>query len=123
MARRGTHRLWLVVLLVAAGIGLAGGTVAGRPESRTHQQPVAAAFTPTEVEAAVVPGRTQSAAGIGARHAPVRSLLPLLGALVALAGLGALVTGRSVPAFAGTRPLVDRRHSIALRAPPSVLLV
>ncbi len=121
MARCRTHHLGLVVLLVAAGIGIgvAGDAVAGRPESRSRRQPAAASFTPTALEAAVVPGRTQSGAGIGARQAPGRSLVALVAALFAVAALVVLIAARSVPPVASHRALVARRHFIALRAPPS----
>ncbi len=125
MARQGTDRFWLAILLVTAGIVLAGGAaVSGSSEplaSTDHAASVS--FTPTALDAAVVPGRAEVGAHVGANQAPGRSLLPMVAALAALAGLACGAAGRFVPAVAGVQHLLTRRHAIALRAPPSLQLV
>jgi len=122
MPRHRTRRLWMAVLFAVAGVGLAGGAIVGPPEVRlAAQDPGDVTVAPTPVGVAVLPARNEVGKG-GAHLSPGRSLLPLV-ALVALAGLAVLTVGRSVPAVAGHRPLVARRHFIALRAPPSLQLV
>ena len=132
MARRGSHRLWLaVVVVVAAGIGLAGGFggpldpnpgAAGRA-SATGGLLVAA----TTVDLAVVPVKTEAGAGVRSaadptRHGPARWLLPLLAILGGVGGLVGSGAGlvRPAPPVAGRPPLRARRHAIALRAPPAL---
>ena len=118
----GHDRFWLAILLVTAGDRLlaGGAAVSGSSEPLAFTDHAASvSFTPTALDAAVVPGRAQVGAHVGANQAPGRSLLPLVAALVALAGLPS-APGRagSAPA-AGRPPLLPRRHAIALRAPPS----
>lgn len=127
MARRGTHHhLRVIVLLVAVAVaaGLAGGTVADRPDSELAAAvpQSAVTVTPTALEVAVVPARTDVGGGAGVHHSPGRSLLPLVAALTTAAGLLGFTAGR-IGSPAGTRrPLLARRHVIALRAPPLLLV-
>lgn len=132
MARRSVHRLWLAMVVVAAGIGVAGGLLAGagahadgsRDARSSGPRPGVVSIAPTAVDAAVVPGRTVagSAADV-ARQIPGRVLLPLVAALVGLAGIAGLAAGgRSRPPAVGRRPLLARRYAIALRAPPVLQL-
>lgn len=115
----------MVVLLVAAGLGLAttGSAASARLEQPARHQSGTPSVTPTAVEVAVVPARSEIGPGPGTRHSPGRSLLPLVAALLALTGAVGLRAGRSVPSAGGCRPLAGRRHAISLRAPPSLLLV
>ncbi len=130
MARRPkTYRLWLAIVVVAAGIGLAGGLAtglgdAGDPRPAGHQSG-AVSISPTAVDVAVVPARTEAASTTdAARHGPGRGLLPLVAAVVGLGALvGIAVHGRARSSVLGPRALRARRHAIALRAPPALLPV
>jgi hypothetical protein len=131
MARRGIHRLWLAMLLVVAGIGLApfaaadAGADAGADGAARSAADRAStvAITSTAIEAAVVPARTEAGPGSTTRPAPGRSLLPLLAALVALAGVVGLCAGRAQARVGRGPALAARRYAIALRAPPAFQLV
>ena len=132
MARRGPHRLWLAMVVVAAAVAFAGGfggPLDTDPRPAGHPSPtgglVAAA---TGVDVAVVPGRTEAGtAGVvrsaadPTRTGPARWLLPLVAVLLGLAGVfGARSGGVVRPPGAGRLTLRARRHAIALRAPPSL---
>lgn len=131
MARRGPHRLWLAMAVVAAAIGLAGGfggplDTDPRPAGHTAATGGLLSAT-TGVDVAVVPARTEAgAAGVRTaadptRNVPARWLLPLVAVLIGLAGLLGARSGGVVRPPAGDRlPLRARRHAIALRAPPSL---
>ncbi len=129
MARQPLHRLWLALVVVAAAVGVAGGLLAGgsdpgatRPPSAAHD-PAAVSFTPSGVEAAVVPARTETAPAAGAaRHGSGRGLLPLVAALVGLAAALGTRARLVRPPTPGGQPLRARRHAIARRAPPSLQL-
>jgi ABC-type Fe3+-siderophore transport system permease subunit len=125
MSRPFTRHRWLAVLLAVAGVSLAGAAVAGAARAPlADHRPAGVTVTPTQapVEAAVVPARTEIAPG-RAHQSPGRFLLPLVVALVTLAGLLGLGARRSAPPEAGPPPLVGRRRAIGLRAPPSLQLV
>jgi len=123
MARRGTHHLWLVVLLVAAGIGVAGVAMADGSEAPpSRNQSAGVRVTPPGVDLGVVPGPTEAASGKAANPISGRTLLPLVAALVALVGLVGLAAARRAATPDGARPLLARRHAIALRAPPFQLV-
>jgi hypothetical protein len=120
MLRRGSYQLWLVVLLVAAGAGLAGGVT--RPDAlgslagATPPPATAPTVMAIGLDVAVVPGRTDVAAPapVGVHHSPGRSLVPAVAALTVAAGL-ALVAARRL------RPRVHGQPA-ALRAPPFALV-
>ena len=135
MARRGPHRLWLAMVVVAAAIGLAGGLGGGPldadPRPAGHPSATGGLVaTATGVDVAVVPARTEAGTAGGVRSAadptrngPARWLLPLLTILLGLAALLGARSGVVRPPAAGRLPLRARRHAIALRAPPSLRLV
>lgn len=117
MAQRVTRHLWLTVLLVAVGLGLAMGTVGGASTRAASHRPGAVSLTRAAAVAAVVPARTEAGTDARTQESPGRSL-PGVVALVALAGLVALAAGQSRPPAVGCTPLLVRRYAIALRAPP-----
>ncbi|HEX7277001.1 MAG TPA: hypothetical protein VF244_06460 [Acidimicrobiales bacterium] len=123
MARRGTHHLWLAMLLVAAGVGLAGAAIADEPESRpSGAQGAVVRVTSTGGEIAVVPPRTEAGVGKSAHPISGRTILPLVAALLGVAAAAGLSAARRHAAPDGARTLLARRHAIALRAPPSFQL-
>jgi hypothetical protein len=117
--RRRPRPIWLAVLLVMAGVGLAGGTAA-RPtdEGGAAHGPSPVTLIPIAVDVAVVPARTEAGAR-SVHQSPGRSPVPLVAALVAVVGLLGVADRRSDPPPAGRPPVRARRHTIALRAPPA----
>ncbi len=126
MARRGSHRLWLAMVVVAAGISLAvgfGGPLDPNPGA-VGSAPDRSVMASNPVDLAVVPVRTEAGARLrpGAdptSHGPARWLLPLLAALVGLAGCVGSRGRVARPPAGGRPPLRARRYAIVLRAPPS----
>lgn len=126
MVRRRTRRLGLGALLVVAGAILAGGLVVagGGGSPAPGHLPGSASLAATTLTSAVVPARTEAGTATAAdpsRQVAGRWLVPLG---VAVLGLAGLPGRRQAPALlgGGRPPLRARRHCIALRAPPSLLL-
>jgi hypothetical protein len=120
MARRGTDHLWLVVLIVAAGVGLTGVAAASPPQGPAGHHEGAVAVAPSPGQAAVVPARTQARAGAGAQPYSGRSSLPLAAAVAAVACLSAVPASGRMPLVGRGRGRLAPRHATAGRAPPAL---
>jgi hypothetical protein len=119
MARRTTDRLWLAVLIVAAGMGFTVVAATSPSEDRAARHEGAVAVAPSPADAAVVPARTQARAGAGAQPYSGRSSLPLVAAVVAVACLYVGAAAGRVPPAAPARGRLACRHATAGRAPPA----
>ena len=119
MARRRSLRPWglalIAVCVVVAGDGSSEG--AGSTARAAQPRPVAAVLSAT-ADVAVLPARVVDEVRSAGAAAP--SQVVALGAvLTALLGLPGL-SRRTAPAVGhGRPPIRSRRHSIALRAPPT----
>ena len=109
--------LWAVCL---AGIGAGQRTDARTPAAAHAPLAGVSALQPT-ADSAVLPARAFEELRAATQPAPLRILL-VLGVLAGLAGLLTNLLRRSLHADRGRRPLLARRHSISLRAPPSLRL-
>jgi hypothetical protein len=119
------------MVVAAAGIALAvgfGGPLDPDPVGAGRTSAAGGpAMASTSVDLAVVPVRPEAGARLrpGAdptRHGPARWLLPLMAALVGVAGYVGSRSRVARPPVGGHPPLRTRRHAIALRAPPSPLV-
>lgn len=111
--RRWGLALWAVCLLGAtsAHLGAPVQTVAaGAP-------PAAVGVVSQTSDAALLPARVAGELHAASQAAPLRTLV-VAAVLALLVGLPAVLRRRHAVDGGGTQPLRNRRHTIALRAPP-----
>ncbi len=105
--------LWGVCLVAAAGSHLASP----RYTTAAAEIPAAVSVLTGGPDAAVIPARVADEVRATSHGAPSR-LLVLSAVLAVLVGLPAVLRRRMSSAGRDHRPLLARRHTIALRAPP-----